>query len=199
MRVGESKFTKKMIDGHEVRVLAIRYSKQVGYRKVAVTSYEIRTGDGIGQPVAHGLSWKSAVGRFRKRIADIEAGLDPTEQNPSVTASRATAPADARSHHMNTKTLPLPVTYHVGALAVPATVTRLLKPYFEVVVSEYVSEGGNLRPAETVKLDYRGAPYGTQGRRVPKKYQSRTPPRALPGVYGKDLAAVRVLSGRSPH
>jgi hypothetical protein len=82
MRVGESKFTKKMIDGHEVRVLALRYSKQVGYRKVAVTGYEIRTGDGIGQPVACGLSWKSAADRFRKRMADIEAGLNPTEQNP---------------------------------------------------------------------------------------------------------------------
>ncbi len=101
--------------------------------------------------------------------------------------------------HENHRTLPMPVTYHVGDLAVPATVTRLLKTYFEVSVPAYISEGGNLRPAETFRLDYRGAPYGTQGRRVPKKYQSRTPPRALPGVYGQDLATARVLSGRSPH
>lgn len=100
---------------------------------------------------------------------------------------------------MTIKTNPLPVTYRVGALAIPATVTRLLLPYFEVRVPAYTTEAGNLRPAETVKLDYRGAPYGTQGRRAPKKYQSRTPPRALPGVYGQDLATVRVLSGRSPH
>lgn len=132
----------------------------------------------------------------RERARTTHRGL--TRSGVAVYAMLQPAAAVSRENY-GAHTLPLPVTYHVGALAVPATVTRLLKPYFEVVVSEYVSEGGNLRPAETFKLDYRGAPYGTQGRRVPKKYQSRTPPRALPGVYGKDLAAVRVLSGRSPY
>lgn len=83
--------------------------------------------------------------------------------------------------------LPLEVSYVGGDGPIPAKVTHLHKLYFVVVL-------GN--PPRAVKVSYNGEFVGAK-RRIPKKHESPHPRDINPGVYGKDLQLVRVLSGRT--
>jgi len=83
--------------------------------------------------------------------------------------------------------LPLEVLYVGGDGVVPAKVIHLHKLYFVVALSN---------PHHAVKVSYNGEFVGAK-RRIPKKYESPHPRDINPGVYGKDLQIVRVLSGRT--
>jgi hypothetical protein len=97
-----------------------------------------------------------------------------------------------------TDSLPLHVTFYAGGQAIPAKVTRLLKDYFELDVEAYTTKDGTKVSAETRKFAYSGEPYGSKSKKLSKSYERRYGLKSPPGIGAKDLAQVRVLSGRSP-
>lgn len=78
------------------------------------------------------------------------------------------------------------VTLYIGGQQIPATVTRLLKTYFEVTAADAVRQ-----------LKYNGQPRGA--RRITKAHERRYGLNSSPGITYTDLTVVRTAAGLPPN
>lgn len=74
MRVGESKDRAAKIDGVDVIVFASREQRHKGWNRTEAVTYYTIVIKGEGRAFVKGMSYKSAVTRFRLRMADIATG-----------------------------------------------------------------------------------------------------------------------------